>query len=132
MAVKRRRRSQRINFWLTTEEKAELQRLAAETGLEVSAYLRAVALGYRPRSILDRGEVAKLQSANADLARLGTLLNAWLANEGRVREVAASDPEQLRSMLRLTLQEIHARQAELRGVVGRVVHERQEPEGPAL
>jgi hypothetical protein len=65
--------------WVTPEEKAKIERLAAATGNSVSTYLRTLGLGYEPKSILDAARVGDLLKACGDLGRLGGLLKLWLS-----------------------------------------------------
>ncbi len=65
--------------WVTPEEKADIERLAATTGLSVSTYLRTLGLGYEPKSILDAEHILGLLKIGGDLGRLGGLLKLWLA-----------------------------------------------------
>jgi len=68
-----------INVWVTAEERAQIERLAAATGLPVSVYLRTLGLGYEPKSLLDAERVGELLRACGDLGRLGGLLKLWLS-----------------------------------------------------
>jgi hypothetical protein len=66
--------------WVTPEEKADIERLAATTGLSVSTYLRTLGLGYEPKSILDAEHILGLLKIGGDLGRLGGLLKLWLVD----------------------------------------------------
>jgi hypothetical protein len=68
-----------INVWVTAEERAQIERLAAATSLPVSVYLRTLGLGYEPKSLLDAERVGELLKACGDLGRLGGLLKLWLS-----------------------------------------------------
>jgi hypothetical protein len=68
-----------INVWVTAEERAQIERLAAATSLPVSVYLRTLGLGYEPKSLLDAERVGELLRACGDLGRLGGLLKLWLS-----------------------------------------------------
>jgi hypothetical protein len=46
-----------FRVWVTPEERAKIERLAATTGLSASAYLRTLGLGYQPKSTLDAQHV---------------------------------------------------------------------------
>src|ERR1700756_913501 len=70
-----------FNVWVTPEERATIERLAATTGLSVSAYLRTLGLAYEPKSILDAKSVRDLLKACGDLGRLGGLLKLWLVEK---------------------------------------------------
>jgi hypothetical protein len=73
-----RPRSHALKVWTTPAERGEIERLAATTGLSVSAYLRTLGLAYTPKSILDAERVGDLLKACGDLGRLGGLLKLWL------------------------------------------------------
>jgi hypothetical protein len=66
--------------WVTPEEKARIERLAAASGLSASTYLRTLGLGHEPKSLLDAERVGDLLKACADLQRLGGLLKLWLTD----------------------------------------------------
>ena len=65
--------------WVTSEERAKIERLAAATSLSASCYLRTLGLAYQPKSTLDAERVGELLKACGDLGRLGGLLKLWLA-----------------------------------------------------
>jgi len=94
-----------FRVWVTPEERAKIERLAATTGLSASAYLRTLGLGYQPKSTLDAKHVCELLKLGGDMGRLGGLLKLWLVEQpGR----AVLDSE-----VRLILNEI----MELRGQI---------------
>jgi hypothetical protein len=70
-----------LYVWVTPEERAEIERLAASAGLAVSVYLRTLGLAYEPKSILDAKNVRDLLKACGDLGRLGGLLKLWLVEK---------------------------------------------------
>ena len=69
-----------LYVWVTPEERAEIERLAASAGLPVSVYLRTLGLAYEPKSVLDAERVGDLLKACGDLGRLGGLLKLWLVD----------------------------------------------------
>lgn len=69
---------QRIEVWLTAEEKQSLIERAAECGLSTSAYMRVAGLNQPIHSLADARAVAELVKVSADLGRLGGLLKLWL------------------------------------------------------
>ena len=94
-----------FRVWVTPAERAKIERLAGETGLSASAYLRALGLGYQPQSALDAQHIRELLKLGGDMGRLGGLLKMWLVDTpGR----AVPDSE-----VRLILNEI----MELRGQI---------------
>lgn len=70
-----------IKIWVTLEERAEIEIRAAQTGLSVSAYMRAAGLNHPVRSVLDLKAVADLVRVNDDLGRVAGLLKLWLAEK---------------------------------------------------
>lgn len=78
---KARRRGKPIEVWVNDEEKAEITKRAAQTGLSRSAYLRAVGLNYPVRSVVDLAAVRDLAKVNGDLGRIAGLLKFWLAEQ---------------------------------------------------
>src|ERR1700712_5260549 len=62
-------------------ERAEIKRRAEASGLSVSAYLRAVALGRQVQSGLDHAAVNELVKVAGDQGRLGGLLKLWLVDQ---------------------------------------------------
>lgn len=76
-ASQNRQRIIKFSVSWTPEERAELDRRAAEAGLSVAAFIRAAALGdagirARRRPIVDAVELAK---THAELRRIGNNLN---------------------------------------------------------
>lgn len=85
-----RPRQKRIEVWLTTEEDAELRRLAAVAGLSLSAYLRLAGMNHPIKSVYDLDAVRDLVAIAGDLGRLGGLMKLWLAERrGEGAPVAA-------------------------------------------
>src|SRR5580704_12590128 len=70
-----------LYVWVTPEERAEIERLAASAGLAVAVYLRTLGLAYEPKSVLDAERVGDLLKACGDLGRLGGLLKLWLVEK---------------------------------------------------
>lgn len=107
-----RDRINRLLVVVNASERKAIEARAAAAGLSVSAYLRAAALGHPIRSSLDHVAVDELMKLNADQARLGNLLKAWIFDrhgEGKsVRDVHA------------LLDEIRDLQSRLAEIAGRV------------
>lgn len=106
-----------IKVWVTLEERAEIEIRAAQTGLSVSAYMRAAGLNHPVRSVLDLKSVADLVRVNGDLGRVAGLLKLWLA-EKRGQGASPVDVEAL-------MKELWALQTEMRQIMGRAVRGRQ-------
>ena len=62
-------------------ERAQIKARAAATGLSVSGYLRAAALGHRVQSVMDHKVVGDLVKVAGDQGRLGGLLKLWLVDQ---------------------------------------------------
>ena len=72
-----------LYVWVTPEERAEIERLAASAGLAVSVYLRTLGLAYEPKSVLDAERVGDLLKACGDLGRLGRAFEALAGGPSR-------------------------------------------------
>lgn len=105
-----------IKIWVTLEERAEIEIRAAQTGLSVSAYMRAAGLNHPVRSVLDLKAVADLVRINGDLGRVAGLLKLWLA-EKRGQGASPVDVEAL-------MKDLWALQTEMRQIMWRAVRGR--------
>lgn len=76
-----RDRINHLQVVVDAEERAEIKRRAAASGLSVSAYLRAVALGRQVSPVLDHKAVGELVKVAGDQGRLGGLLKLWLVDQ---------------------------------------------------
>lgn len=108
-----RPRRERIEVWVTPDEKAELADRAAQGGLSLSAYLRAAGMNHPIRSVLDLRAVAELGKVNGDLGRVAGLLKLWLA-EKRGQGARPVDVEAM-------MNDFRALQTELHAIMGRAV-----------
>ncbi|EGC9888853.1 CopG family transcriptional regulator [Salmonella enterica] len=102
-----RPRRERIEVWVTPDEKAELADRAAQGGLSLSAYLRAAGMNHPIRSVLDLRAVAELGRVNGDLGRVAGLLKLWLA-EKRGQGARPVDVEAIMNDFRGLQTELHA------------------------
>lgn len=73
-------RNRPIKVYISDEDRASIERLAKQTQLSLSDYLRRVGLGYKPRSVYDLDVGLELAKLNGDLGRLGGLLKNLIAN----------------------------------------------------
>src|SRR4051794_9543439 len=76
-----RDRINHLQVVVDAEERAEIKRRAAASGLSVSAYLRSVALGRQVSSVLDHKAVGELVKVAGGQGRLGGLLKLWLVDQ---------------------------------------------------
>ncbi|HBA6794155.1 TPA: conjugal transfer protein TraJ [Escherichia coli] len=89
-----RPRGQRIEVWVNNDEKAELADRAAQSGLSLSAYMKAAGLNAPIRARADLSAVADLVRVNGDLGRVAGLLKLWLA-EKRGQSARSMDIEKV-------------------------------------
>lgn len=115
--AKRRRRTRVLRIPVLPEEANLIQAQASATGLTIAAYMRNVGTAYRPRSVIDAKQVAKMQRINADLGDLGGLIKLWLADD---QKLDAYPQEQVLLAVRTALARIDAKQGQLREIIGRV------------
>lgn len=108
------RKDRQLRVPVLPEEGLEIKRLAADAGLPVAAYLRALGLGYRVPGILDNRRVEELARINGDLGRLGGLIKLWLADDRRAAVVGAA-------ALRAALARIEGTQDEMHRIMRTVV-----------
>ena len=87
-------RDRTLRFRVTAGEEAEIESRARNSGLSLSALLRAGALHHPIRSVVDLKAVADLGSINGDLGRVAGLLKFWLA-EKNGQGASAVEVEQL-------------------------------------
>lgn len=76
-----RPRSNRIEVWVTPDEKAAIAQSAANAGMKESAFLRALGLNVPVRSVLDLEAATELTKVSGDLGRVAGLLKLWLAEK---------------------------------------------------
>jgi hypothetical protein len=79
--TERRDRKRPLKVVVSASERVAICNQAQAVGLSVSAYLRAVGLGHKPKSIVDLESVRDLVRASADQGRLGGLLKLWLVEK---------------------------------------------------
>lgn len=63
---------------VTEEERLAIEKTARAVRLPVSAYMRKVALGYQPPSLLDQEAIIEAFRIRGDLGRMGGLFKLWL------------------------------------------------------
>jgi len=114
-----RKHSPPITVRVLPDEKATIDENAREAGLSTSAYLRALGLGYEPKSIVDNLKVDELAKINGDLGRLGGLLKLWLTNDPRTAQFGEST-------IRAALARIEVTQAEMIKVMRQIVRPRMD------
>ncbi len=79
---------------MNNDEKAELADRAAQSGLSLSAYMKAAGLNAPIRARADLSAVADLVRVNGDLGRVAGLLKLWLA-EKRGQSARSMDIEKV-------------------------------------
>ena len=105
-----RKNSTPIKVWVLPEEKGLIEEKATGSGKSLSSYLRAVGMGYQPKSVLDHKAIGELAKINADLGRLGGLLKMWLKND---EKLAMYEPVQIQQTILGALIKIEEVQLEL-------------------
>lgn len=95
-----RPRGKYIKVFVTLEEMSEIQEKAKMSGLSMSAFLRALALNQKVRSVLDLHAVTDMVKVNGDLGRVAGLLKLWLL-EKRGHGTSAHSVEVLMNDFRL-------------------------------
>jgi hypothetical protein len=98
-------RKRPIKVYVSDEDRAAIESVAASTRLTLSDYLRRVGLGYEPRSAFDLEAVRALAKVNGDLGRLGGLLKLWLADHPGTG-AREGDVQQLLDEIRATAAEV--------------------------
>ncbi len=98
---------------MNNDEKAELADRAAQSGLSLSAYMKAAGLNAPIRARADLSAVADLVRVNGDLGRVAGLLKLWLA-EKRGQGLRPFDVEKMVGDFRVM-------QTELSGIMRRAL-----------
>ena len=117
--TKAAKRAPRYAFrvWVSDDERGHIEAFATQLGMPVSAYLRALGLGYQPLGKIDLEAVKSLSEAIADQARLGNLLRLWLADDVKL---AAFDREKSATVIGQVTDMIRDNQAVLRETIARI------------
>jgi hypothetical protein len=100
-----------MRVYVNAEDRKAIKARAKATGLTASSYLRAVALGSAPPSVLDHQAVAALAKIHADEGRLGGLLKMYLQDRNpdhRTAERLLQDIEAARAEIRAALKWVSA------------------------
>ena len=108
--IKKERRDKKLRVPVLPIEDAEIKSKATDAGLTVAEYLRNLGLGYQVPSVVDSRQVDSLLKINADLGRLGGLINLWLTNDKRTKLIG-------KSQLHLTLDSIRNTQSTMLDVI---------------
>lgn len=75
----------RIEFRVSDEEKTQIEAMAKLHGMKTSQFIRKIALGYEPFSLVEFKKMEQLMGMNSDLARLGNLIKYWLVNDSKLQ-----------------------------------------------
>ena len=108
-----RPRAKYIKVFVSSDEWDDLTERAEQSGMSMSAYLRAAGLNHPIRSVYDLKAVVDLGKVNGDLGRVAGLLKLWLADH---RGFGAK-PAEVEKMM----EEFRALQTELSSVMGRAL-----------
>ena len=118
------RRDRRLKVRVCPEEAEAIQKQARAVGMPVTAYLRAVGLGYQPRAVVDLDRIEDMLRINGDLGRLGGLLKLFLSDDAKLKRF---DSAQVSKVILVALRRIEETQSELRTVVKRALREDGQP-----
>lgn len=118
-----RRKISPIRVWVTPPEKKLIAELAQECGLSQSAYVRNVAMGYRPSSQVDLDQMDELFRLHADLGRTGGLLKMLLGDDSLMRDV---DAKGLRPSINGLLGDLEKIKNEIKSTIRRVTGKRDD------
>lgn len=73
-----RERNRPLRVVVSKTERATIEASARAANMTVSAFLRALGLGYEPKSTIDQEAIIRLVDVAGDQGRLGGLLKLWL------------------------------------------------------
>lgn len=73
-----RERNRPLRVVVSPTERAAIEASAGAANMSVSAFLRALGLGYEPKSLIDKEAIIALVDVAGDQGRLGGLLKLWL------------------------------------------------------
>lgn len=108
-----RPRGKPIKVWVTDEERALIADRAQQSGMSLSAYLRAAGLNHPIKSVYDLRAVRDMSKVNGDLGRVAGLLKLWLA-DWRGHGAKPSDVEKM-------MNDFRGLQSELARIMGRAL-----------
>lgn len=74
----KRRRNHAIRVYVDDAEFAAIMASAGAAQMSESAFLRALGLGFQPKSLIDKESIIHLVDVAGDQGRLGGLLKLWL------------------------------------------------------
>lgn len=104
-----------VDVYLTPEEKAAIAKMAAQSEMSYSAFLRSLGLNTPIRSILDRDVVDEMVRLGTDVRQAGSQLKRWLSADGK-DDAPEVNPEAL-------LHELQALAEQMRVLMAKAVRE---------
>ncbi len=108
-------RMRTMRFRVTGDEGQAITERADQTGLTLSAYLRAAAMGHPVTSVIDVNLALELCKVNGDLGRVAGLLKLWLS-EKRGQGAKPVDVENL-------MNDFRALKEQMREIIGRIAND---------
>ena len=114
-----RKKGRHLRVPVLPDEEAAIKDNAAQAGMSVAAYLRAVALGYQVRSVVDNQQVEELVKISGELERLSKLLEHWKSHDPRT-------PHFSEATLQTALNRIASNQEQVAQTIRAVVRPRAE------
>ena len=103
---------------VSPEEAERIEDAEKAADLSVSAYLRALGLGYRPMAVVDLDEALKLNHLGSNLGRLGGLLKLWVSEGPRPERYSQAE---FRTLINALIDQVRANQDAMRRSVKRVL-----------
>ncbi len=89
-----------IKSYVTPDEYKSVAKIAAQTHLSISEFIRRVCLGHEPKSKIDQEAVLGIIKVSADLGRLGGLLKLALSEEAISRQEGNTLLDEIRATKR--------------------------------
>ena len=108
----------RLDVYCLEDERAIIEKKAAQAGMPLSMYMRTAAMGAPITSAEDKRHVATLARVKADAGRVGGLLKALLTNDERFD---GSRGRELRESLKKAIEDNERLQNALRSLIMRLV-----------
>ncbi len=86
-----------LTAYMNADDYEAIKKIARQTRLSVSEFVRRVCLGYEPKSKVDQEAVLALIKVSADLGRLGGLLKLGISEEVVNRQVGNALLDEIRA-----------------------------------
>ncbi|MHB8283889.1 MAG: plasmid mobilization protein [Caulobacteraceae bacterium] len=117
-AAKPRAARIRLQVCVSPQEAQVIEDAAKSANMSVSAYLRAVGIGFQPTAAVDQDEAEKLNHLSSNLGRLGGLLKLWVSNGPRPERYS---PSEFREAVNGLIDQVRANQRVMSGTSKRLM-----------